>query len=162
MISDVLSEAEDRIRSYLDHEHGSDGYGERGTPLRDWIESVTAQISALRRHLDAAPGHGPVIRGTCRQCGNTADLQSDYGSCAACIASARASIGELLARVDASRKLCPICVGHGFTRTDYFDGLPDDMPWAEARDLIIMRRELTLREDELRLDGLDTMPDGPD
>jgi hypothetical protein len=90
MISDVLSEAVDSIRSYLDHELGDSGYGERGTPLRDWIESTAAQMDALRANLDTSPGKGPVIRGTCRECGKTADIQADYGSCAACISASRA------------------------------------------------------------------------
>jgi hypothetical protein len=54
MLNDVLSDAEAGIRLYLDDEHSPIGYGERGTPLRDWIESVAAQIGALRRHLDLA------------------------------------------------------------------------------------------------------------
>jgi hypothetical protein len=53
-ISDILSDAESGIRYYLDDEDGPGWYGERGTPLRDWIESVAAQIGTLRRHLDLA------------------------------------------------------------------------------------------------------------
>jgi hypothetical protein len=52
MISDVLFEAGRDIRDYLDC---GGIYGERGEPLRDWIESVAAQMEALRAHLDAGP-----------------------------------------------------------------------------------------------------------
>jgi hypothetical protein len=53
MISDVLSEANRRIRDYLDRDDNP--YGEPGTPLRDRIESVAAQMDALRVLLDAPP-----------------------------------------------------------------------------------------------------------
>ena len=53
MISDALHEASMAIRGYLDWE--ATPYGDRGTPLRDWIESVVAQMDALRIHLDTPP-----------------------------------------------------------------------------------------------------------
>jgi hypothetical protein len=51
MISDVLFEAGADIRDYLDR----GAYGKRGEPLYDRIESVVAQMEALRAHLDAGP-----------------------------------------------------------------------------------------------------------
>jgi hypothetical protein len=63
MISDTLAEAHQEIRETLDHhEMGERMYGKRGTPLREWIESVAAQMNALREYLDAPPDagdHGP-------------------------------------------------------------------------------------------------------
>jgi hypothetical protein len=52
MISDVLAEAGRDIREYLDR----GDYGKRGEPLREQIESVAAQMEALRACLDALPG----------------------------------------------------------------------------------------------------------
>lgn len=54
MISDVLSSAIEDIRRYLDDD--AFPYGEHGTPLRNWIESVVTQMDALRTYLDAPPG----------------------------------------------------------------------------------------------------------
>lgn len=53
MISDVLSDAEARIREYLDHEGTRDCY--QGL-LRGRINILLAEMVALRMILDAPPG----------------------------------------------------------------------------------------------------------